>query len=370
MDNIPEFRFERVKLMSGFDGNECKVCPRLIETGHGMFLSYTMLLLSGIDVFNDTWFVKSLDNGETFGAPEKLKRLETRADGIRTIFAAGTEYYSVYHKTWFTFGSWISYANDNRAILAQGIEMDISQAGFVLRDVETGHYASEVKPLPMPFAYISIAPHGQVLEYENGDLLLTFHVVQEDDTETKVLSVRYRYENGTLSIVRAGQLLALPEEERLVEPSAATLKGRYYLTLRTDAQGYLSVSEDGFTYAKPIPWRWDDGSVLENYNTMQRWIRHGEHLYLAYTRRGANNDHVFRHRAPIFMARFDEERLCLVRASEVILVPELGARLGNFYVTERSEKEFWLSTAEWMQPAGCEKYGSDNAIWIAKIRFL
>lgn len=69
------------------------------------------------------------------------------------------------------------------------------------------------------------------------------------------------------------------------------------------------------------------------------------------------------------MSRFDEERKCLIRNSEVILVPELGARLGNFNVIERSKDESWLITAEWMQPIGCEKYGSDNSIWIAKIKF-
>ena len=129
------------------------------------------------------------------------------------------------------------------------------------------------------------------------------------------------------------------------------------------------MSENGLDYSEPEPWKWDNGSILENYNTMQRWIRHKDGLYLAYTRKGANNDHVFRHRAPIFMARLDEERRCLVKDTEVILVPELGARLGNFTVTEVSENEFWLLTAEWMQPVGCERYGSDNAIWIAKIKF-
>lgn len=73
--------------------------------------------------------------------------------------------------------------------------------------------------------------------------------------------------------------------------------------------------------------------------------------------------------APIFMARFDPENLCLVKATEVILVPELGARLGNFTVTDISDREIWLLTAEWMQPIGCEKYGSDNSVWIAKLRF-
>lgn len=70
-----------------------------------------------------------------------------------------------------------------------------------------------------------------------------------------------------------------------------------------------------------------------------------------------------------FVRSIDGGKQCLIKDSEVILVPELGARLGNFTVTEISNMEFWLLTAEWVQPLGCEKYGSNNAIWIAKICF-
>ncbi len=75
------------------------------------------------------------------------------------------------------------------------------------------------------------------------------------------------------------------------------------------------------------------------------------------------------------MARIDEDRGCLLRDTGVILVPELGARFGNFTVTDVSENEFWLVSAEWMQNYKgkdwrfCKQFGSDNAIWRAKIRF-
>ena len=68
------------------------------------------------------------------------------------------------------------------------------------------------------------------------------------------------------------------------------------------------------------------------------------------------------------MTRFDTEARRLVREDEVILVPELGARLGNFCVAE-SGRESWLITAEWMQPRGCERYGADNSLWLVKILF-
>jgi len=88
-----------------------------------------------------------------------------------------------------------------------------------------------------------------------------------------------------------------------------------------------------------------------------------------YTRRGLNNDHVFRHRAPLVMAQVDPARMCVLRDTERILVPERGARLGNFGVVEVNAEETWVTVAEWMQPVGCEKYGSDNSVYAARIRW-
>ena len=67
------------------------------------------------------------------------------------------------------------------------------------------------------------------------------------------------------------------------------------------------------------------------------------------------------------MAEVDPVRLCVIRNTEKILVPERGARLGNFGVTNVSPKETWVTVAEWMQPHGVEKYGSDGSIWVARI---
>ena len=73
------------------------------------------------------------------------------------------------------------------------------------------------------------------------------------------------------------------------------------------------------------------------------------------------------------MAKFDSEKGCLLRSTEIILVPELGARLGNFNVIEVSAKECWLITAEWMQSwvgksDACVRYGSDNSLWLVRIK--
>lgn len=368
MSAISKFTFTREKLLSGFDGKQCKIYPNLVKTEKNFFITYGMLDLFGSDVFHDQYVLKSIDGGKTFSQGEKLHKFETNENGIRTIFSLSTDYYSKYHKKWFHFGKNTSYENDEHPIYVNSISP--GEALYIFRDVETGQYIGNPMPLPLPFEYICAVPHSQVIEFENGDFLLTFYIAPKNENKYKILSVKYRYKDDKLLIVKAGNLLSYPEAERgLCEPSMAKLGDKYYVTLRTDEQGLFSVSDDGFEFDEPMPWKWDDGSILENYNTMQRWIRYKDALYLAYTRKGANNDHVFRHRAPIFMARFDEKNLCLVKESEVILVPELGARLGNFVVADISDNEFWLTTAEWMQPLGCEKYGSDNSIWIAKIKF-
>ncbi len=49
------------------------------------------------------------------------------------------------------------------------------------------------------------------------------------------------------------------------------------------------------------------------------------------------------------MAAVDIERLCVIRASEREMLPNNGARYGNFGVVNVSEDETWITEAEWMQ---------------------
>ena len=104
-------------------------------------------------------------------------------------------------------------------------------------------------------------------------------------------------------------------------------------------------------------------------------MTHRDALLLVYTRVGANNDHVFRNRAPLFIAQVDPSKMRVVRTTERILIPERGAGLGNaFGVTEINDHETWVTTAEWMQgPKGIlmpgNPYGSDNSVFAARIRW-
>lgn len=365
MKNV-KFSYTRERFLSGYDGKYCKVCPQITYDGDKTaFLTYQMLLLTGSDVFYDTYIARSTDGGKTFEEPRKRKNMQWFEDGIR-MAPFGWLLYNKHHKKWFGLGQIIKYANDDEPILVNDIGItEPMQFSF---DVNEGDW-SEVKKLEFPFDAITATPMQQIYEYENGDILVPFYYTTEDNNKSRVITVRYTFDGDWLKMVKTGEPVIGDEfgYRGLAEPSVTSLNGKFYLALRADDVGTFAVSDDGFTFSKPTPWKWDDGSVLENYNTMQHWIKNKDGLFLAYTRRGAHNDHVFRHRAPIFMARFDEDNLCLVRSSEVILVPELGTRLGNFTITETMENEAWLVTAEWMQPKGCEKYGSDNSIWRASV---
>ena len=53
-------------------------------------------------------------------------------------------------------------------------------------------------------------------------------------------------------------------------------------------------------------------------------------FFLVYTRRGADNDHIMRNRAPLFMAQVDPVRMQVLRGTERVLIPERGALAGEF----------------------------------------
>lgn len=216
---------------------------------------------------------------------------------------------------------------------------------------------------------------GCVQRYDlpDGDILLPIYF----SSPFAVTVLRCGFDGRTLRYISHGNILKSAAGRGLCEPSITFYQGKYYLTIRNDLAGFVSSSEDGIVFSPPKQWCFDDGSDLGSYNTQQHWVTHSDGLFLVYTRRGANNDNVFRHRAPLFMARVHPERHCVIRETERILVPNRGARLGNFQVTDVSRDETWVVVAEWMQsiganafdPRGCEKYGSDNSVFAARIRW-
>jgi hypothetical protein len=250
------------------------------------------------------------------------------------------------------------------------------QTAYTLFDPDAGGEAwTPLRLLEMPgderFHYARSAC-AQWVERTDGSLLLPFYHGANSTDPFRVSVVEAALEGDTLRYRRAGNELALPgtpaEVVRgLVEPSLARFRGRYYLTLRNDRRGYVTTSRDGLRWPAPRPWTFDDGSELGSYNTQQHWLVHSEGLYLVYTRHGAGNDHIIRHRAPLFAARVDPERLVVLRATERVLIPERGGELGNFGVTAISREESWVTVGEGVWSDDARRRGARGSVFVARV---
>lgn len=221
------------------------------------------------------------------------------------------------------------------------------QAAYAVLDPNTGRWTSW-RRVEMPadglfnFAHSACAPF--VVEAD-GSVLLPFCVGTSADAPYRVTVVRCTFDGDGLTYREHGVVLSLDVARGLYEPSLIRVGGVYYQTIRNDRQGYVTAGGDGL-HCRPVKlWTFDDGNDLGSYNTRQHWLAHGG-LFLVYTRRGADNDHILRHRAPLFIAQVDPERLHVIRATERVLVPERGAELKNFGAAAVTDRESWVTVAE------------------------
>jgi hypothetical protein len=144
------------------------------------------------------------------------------------------------------------------------------------------------------------------------------------------------------------------------------LGDEFFLTMRADDGAFVAKSSDGIHYSEHRPWKFDDGSLLGSYNTQQHWVTLSGRLYLVYTRRGADNDHIMRHRAPLFIGEVDPKKLHVIRSTEQILVADNHATLGNSGVSRISDREARVTVAEGRVSYGARK-GENNKVILVRI---
>ncbi len=391
--NELEFTLQRTVSHQGFDGKQCWVHARagVIPPGKesdepSVVMTMQKLLLTGSDVFYALNQTRSDAQGETWSDPvsiDSFARQSVSADpsaelptgaaiapqllraGDETVVCDFTPKWHASSQRLLGIGQTTWYRN-NRGL--HPAPRGIAYASLDPKSNEWTDWATVDLPAEPKFQNAG-AGSVQRVDLPGGDVLLPIYFKVASNKQYSVTVVRCRYDGHTLEYIEHGNEMTVPVQRGLVEPSLTLFGGRYYLTIRNDEHGYVAVSKDGLNFDTPRRWTFDDGSDLGNYNTQQHWVTHSDGLFLVYTRRGANNDHVFRHRAPLWIARVDPEQLHVIRETEQILVPESGARLGNFGVTEVSPTETWVTVAEWMQPKGVEKHGSDNRVFVAKLKW-
>lgn len=388
-----DFRIERTIAHKGFDGKECWVHARAgaipssaakNKSGNPtVVMTMQKLLLSGSDVFYALNEMRTVDLAKSWTGPTQLdsfsrqrlnettKRLLHKADpslssdNIEITVCDFTPKWHTRSGKLLGTGQTVWYQN-NRVMHVRP-----RRTAFAVYD-PVNHCWSPWKRLSLPEERKFLnAGSGSVQRYDlnNGDVLLPIYFKDPKQRQYSTTVCRCKFDGETLKYVEHGSELTVSVKRGLYEPSLTKYQDRFYLTMRNDDHGYVSVSPDGLNFEAPRRWTFDDGSDLGNYNTQQHWVTHSGGLFLVYTRRGAKNDHVFRHRAPLFIARVDTEKLQVIRATERVLVPQRGARLGNFGVVDVSSQETWVTVTEWMQPLGVEKYGSDNSVFVAKLKW-
>lgn len=381
----PLYDIDLTVARQGFDKQMCWVHARagaipasVSGTGQPLVvMTLQKLMLSGSDIFYALNEMRSADGGKTWSEPlehSTFAREPFSYDGKDDLEMTVSDFTPAWHaKTGKLLGTGHTVVYENNRVMKVRPRL----TPYSVYDPDS-HTWSKWKTIKMPAdAKFANSGAGSVQRYDlpNGDILLPIYFSEIGGKQYSTTVMRCSFDGEEMNYLEHGSELTVAVERGFPEPSIAHFQGRYFLTLRNDQAGYVAVSDDGLNYSPAKKWTFDDGEELGNYNTQQHWVSHSDALFLVYTRKGANNDHVFRHRAPLFIARVDPDKLQVIRASEQILVPEKGARLGNFGVTQVSENETWVTATEWMQTIG-PKYndaerlieaGADNRIWVAKL---
>ncbi len=405
----PEYSIELTAATKLFDGEYSWAHPRAGAIPAGapgnpgdvplVVMMLQKIHLDGADVFDGLHQMRTFDMGQTWEKPVPVPAFARRPYGEECEITV-CDFTPMWHEAsqqLLGTGHTVIYRPDgSRVTSARGTAYAVYDAA-----ANAWNDWQWLEMPDMPRFRNAGAGSTQRVDLPGGDILLPIYFKAHPEHGTNASTVvRCRMDGNQLRYIEHGTELELDDSAGLGEPSLTLFKGRFYLTIRAKAGAFVAVSEDGLRFSELKPWLWDDGSELGSYNTQQHWVAHGDALYLAYTRRGADNDHIYCHRAPLFIAQVEHENLCLLRSTERVLMPDRGARYGNFSVTDVSEHEVWVTDSEWMQNdypyAGaaleklkgrvaqetidsalqfpkfskiCELLGADGSVWVSKIHW-
>ena len=324
----------------------------------------------GVHNFHDIYQSVSLDEGKSWTSPKiipELKRTKQK-DGYEV--SAGDLWPTYHAKSGkvITTGKTFNFENGTKENRRR------EKVSYAVMDPKDGSWGP-LRFLEMPekdhsgnIIMAANAGNTQRVDMPNGEILLPVRYMADAKkfNYTSIVA-RCRFDGTKLSYLEHGSELNIPQGRGLYEPSLIMHNKRFYLTLRADHSGFVTRSRDGLVFEKIREWSFDDGEPLGSYNTQQHWAEIGGVLFLIYTRRGAENDHIFRHRAPLFIAQVDPDRLCVIRRTEQILLPTNEATLGNSGICYISDHESWITCGEGLLRLGKRK-DEINKVHVVRVR--
>ena len=319
--------------------------------------------------FHDIYQSLSRDEGKTWSKPEIIHSLKRAKEDNGFEVAPGDMWPTWHAKSGLIIatGKTFNFEGGKREIFNR------EKVSYAVMNPKSGEWAP-MKFLKMPekdrLGMAIVAPNAgnnQRVDLPNGDILLPVRYQRglKQRNYTTVV-VRCGFDGETLTYKEHGSELNIPQDRGLYEPSLTEFEGWYYLTLRADHSAFVTRGKDGINFESIREWKFDDGTSLGSYNTQQHWITAGGGLFLIYTRRGADNDHVFRHRAPLFIGQVHPETLRVIRSTERVLIPENHATLGNSGVCRLNDRESLVTCGEGLMRLGKRK-GELNKVHFVKV---
>ncbi len=353
---------------SGYDGSMCWFHPRaglVRDKNPRVVLTMQKWLVERSDVFYALSHIRTADAGKTWTVPvENTQTLGRRAEpeGMEVGVSDFTPKWHERSGKLLGTGHTVRYKDNHLAVNAA--RSTIWSVYDQARDRWTDWKALE---LPADSIFHSEgAGSTQRYDLPNGDILLPTYFRKKTSSLYGVTVLKCTFDGAELKYAGRGNILTYPTGRGYFEPSLTRFGELFYMTIRNNDSAYVAVSRDGLHFEEPKRWRFDDGEDLGSYNTQQHWVTHSDGLFLVYTRRSELGENVPRHRAPLFIAQVDPERLVVIRSTEKILVPNKGAQLGNFGVVNISENETWVTTSEGMSKTAAS-FGADNRLYVVRL---
>ena len=350
-----------------------RVCMAPDDEGRPIALM-TLQEIAGSDYFGQVHWSLSRDEGETWSVPEPIDALGRDPvpghEGLKAAVCDVTPQFHPQSNKVIALGHVVFYKGDCFARDEQLSRYPI----YALRSADGTWSQRKILAWDDPRgAFIYSNNCGQRVVLPNGDVQMSFTFGPQPE-HRMVCGVRARFDGEELRVKRVGPPLENQHGRGLLEPSVTQFDDLFWITMRAeDGHGYVSRSDDGLHWQPKRAWSWEDGTPLEMSTTQQHWLTHSDGLFLVYTRRHQLNENVIRWRSPLWVARVDVDKMCLLRQTERVVLPIVGdgindpdkvALMGNFNVTHVSRHESWVTVGEWTPR---DRYRGD--LLLARIRW-